>query len=80
MKTLKVISFQLNYKKSTIPLQSPATYLRLTTIYIRSHDIIKTITNLRARGQEFLNIPDSYYDMLRKRLAHSKVKVDNTIN
>ena len=41
----------------------------------RSHDIIKTITNLRARGQEFLNIPDSYYDMLRKRLANSKVKV-----
>ena len=42
----------------------------------RSHDIIKTITNLRARGQEFLNIPDSYYDLLRKRLANSKVKVD----
>ena len=41
----------------------------------RSHDIIKTITNLRARGQEFLNIPDSYYDLLRKRLAHSKVQV-----
>lgn len=41
----------------------------------RSHDIIKTITNLRARGQEFLNIPDSYYDLLRKRLANSKVKV-----
>ena len=41
----------------------------------RSHDIIKSITNLRARGQEFLNIPDSYYDMLRKRLANSKVKV-----
>merc|ERR1719384_53788 len=44
-------------------------------IALRSHDIIKTITNLRARGQEFLNIPDSYYDLLRKRLANSKVKV-----
>merc|ERR1719419_2004904 len=44
-------------------------------IALRSHDIIKSITNLRARGQEFLNIPDSYYDMLRKRLANSKVKV-----
>ena len=45
--------------------------------YFRSHDIIKTITNLRARGQQFLNIPDSYYEMLRKRLAKSKVKVEN---
>jgi len=44
-------------------------------IALRSHDIIKTITNLRARGQEFLNIPDSYYNLLRKRLANSKVKV-----
>ena len=32
---------------------------------------------MRARGQEFLNIPDSYYEMLRKRLAKSKVKVEN---
>ena len=49
----------------------------LSRTIFRSHDIIKTITNLRARGQEFLNIPDSYYEMLRKRLAKSKVKVEN---
>ena len=41
----------------------------------RSFDIIKSIENLRARGMEFLNIPDSYYNLLRKRLANSKVKV-----
>ena len=42
----------------------------------RSFDIIKSIENLRARGTEFLNIPDSYYDLLRKRLASSPVKVN----
>jgi 4-hydroxyphenylpyruvate dioxygenase len=41
----------------------------------RSNDIIKTITNLRARGTEFLDIPDTYYNTLRKRLQNSKVKV-----
>ena len=42
----------------------------------RSFDIIASIENLRARGMEFLNIPDSYYNVLRKRLAKSPVKVD----
>ena len=41
----------------------------------RSFDIIASIENLRARGMEFLNIPDSYYNVLRKRLAKSPVKV-----
>ena len=70
----------INYK-STAPLQLSTSNIikAYTTIWFRSHDIIKTITNLRARGQEFLNIPDSYYDMLRKRLAHSKVKVGQNI-
>merc|ERR1712111_174946 len=40
-------------------------------IALRSFDIIQSIENLRARGTEFLNIPDSYYDLLRKRLAFS---------
>ena len=42
----------------------------------RSFDIIASIENLRSRGMEFLNIPDSYYNVLRKRLAKSPVKVD----
>merc|ERR1712051_927013 len=45
-------------------------------IAIRSFDIIASIENLRARGMEFLNIPDSYYNLLRKRLANSKVTED----
>ena len=45
--------------------------------FSRSFDIIASIENLRARGMEFLNIPDSYYNVLRKRLAKSPVKVTN---
>jgi 4-hydroxyphenylpyruvate dioxygenase len=41
---------------------------------LRSFDIIKSIEHLRARGMGFLNIPDTYYDQLRKRLANSPVK------
>lgn len=33
------------------------------------------IENLRARGQMFLEVPDKYYDHLRERLKHSKVKI-----
>jgi len=49
-------------------------------IAIRSFDIIASIDNLRARGMEFLNIPDSYYNVLRKRLAKSPVKVKEDID
>jgi len=44
-------------------------------IAIRSENIIESIQNLRARGTQFLNIPDTYYKELRKRLANSPVKV-----
>lgn len=44
-------------------------------IALRSFDIIQSIENLRARGMGFLDIPDTYYDQLRKRLATSPVKV-----
>ncbi|CAB4054649.1 HPD [Lepeophtheirus salmonis] len=35
--------------------------------------------NLRERGTEFLNIPDTYYTELRKRLKNSKVQVKEDI-
>lgn len=44
-------------------------------IALRSFDIIKSIENLRSRGMVFLDIPDSYYNHLRKRLENSPVKV-----
>lgn len=44
-------------------------------IALNTDDIISAIKNLRARGVEFLTIPDAYYDMLRKKLVQSKVQV-----
>lgn len=44
-------------------------------IALNTSDIITSIENLRARGVEFLYVPDSYYDMLRHRLKSSSTKV-----
>ena len=44
-------------------------------IALRTNDIIASIINLRERGTEFLDIPDTYYTQLRERLKFSKVKV-----
>jgi len=49
-------------------------------IALRSFDIIKSIENLRARGMMFLDIPDSYYMQLRKRLPNSPVKVKEDLD
>ncbi len=51
-----------------------------TVLIIRTNDIIASINNLRARGTEFLDIPDTYYDQLRKRLKLSKVKVEEDLD
>ncbi|GFY66205.1 4-hydroxyphenylpyruvate dioxygenase [Trichonephila inaurata madagascariensis] len=44
-------------------------------IALNTKDIIKAISNLRARGMEFLSIPDTYYKTLKEKLKTSKVKV-----
>lgn len=44
-------------------------------IALNTDDIVTAIQNLRARGVEFLTIPDAYYDMLREKLSHSKVLI-----
>lgn len=48
-------------------------------IALRTNDILTSVGNFRKRGTEFLDIPASYYDQLRKRLARSKVKVKEDI-
>jgi len=35
---------------------------------------------MRDRGVDFLTIPDSYYDNLRKNLPHMNIKVDENID
>lgn len=49
-------------------------------IALNTSDIITAIQNLRARGVEFLNVPDSYYDMLRNRLKSSGIKILEDLN
>lgn len=44
-------------------------------IAMKTDDIIATIENMRKRGVEFLTIPDTYYENLRKGLAESPIEV-----
>ncbi|CAJ0942569.1 unnamed protein product, partial [Mesorhabditis belari] len=49
-------------------------------IALNTSDIIGAIRALRARGLEFLSIPDTYYDNLRERLKHSRTKVTEDLS
>lgn len=44
-------------------------------IALNTSDIITAIQNLKARGMQFLSIPDSYYEILTENLKHSRTKV-----
>ncbi|XP_044754776.1 4-hydroxyphenylpyruvate dioxygenase [Coccinella septempunctata] len=44
-------------------------------IALNTQDIITSVKNLKARGIEFLDIPDEYYNILRKRLSTSGVQI-----
>lgn len=44
-------------------------------IALRTNNIIETISNLKARGTQFLRIPDAYYTELKKRLETAKITV-----
>jgi len=39
-------------------------------IAVATHDIVKTVTELRDRGVEFLRVPSTYYDDLLDRVGH----------
>lgn len=41
------------------------------------HNILKIcqVKNLKARGVEFLDIPDEYYNILRKKLGESNIQI-----
>ena len=44
-------------------------------IALRTEDIITTVRLLKARGVKFLDINDTYYEMLKKRLEASPIDV-----
>lgn len=39
-------------------------------VALATHDIVKTVTQLRDRGIEFLRVPNTYYDDLLDRVGH----------
>ena len=45
-------------------------------IALKTSDIITTVTNMRARGVEFISVPDTYYTAMRDRLSKSAVQVE----
>jgi 4-hydroxyphenylpyruvate dioxygenase len=47
-------------------------------IALRTNDIISAVTNLRARGVEFISVPDTYYEAMWKRLGASKVRINES--
>lgn len=38
------------------------------------------ITNLKQRGMQFMDVPSSYYQVLRERLKTAKIKVKENID
>ncbi|KAF5282340.1 hypothetical protein FQR65_LT14329 [Abscondita terminalis] len=44
-------------------------------IALNTNDIITSIRHLKARGMEFLKVPSTYYEMLKEKLKHSKVRI-----
>jgi 4-hydroxyphenylpyruvate dioxygenase len=49
-------------------------------IALKTEDIIKSVTNLRARGMEFLKAPASYYEALKENLKKSQVQVTEDLD
>ncbi|XP_060527501.1 4-hydroxyphenylpyruvate dioxygenase [Cylas formicarius] len=45
-------------------------------IALNTQDIISAVKHLKARGLEFLEVPDSYYDILKEKLKDNSVKID----
>ncbi|KAI1083852.1 4-hydroxyphenylpyruvate dioxygenase [Whalleya microplaca] len=41
-------------------------------VALLTHDIIATVTAMRARGVEFINVPTTYYETMRARLSADK--------
>jgi 4-hydroxyphenylpyruvate dioxygenase len=49
-------------------------------IALNTNDIITSIERLKNRGVDFLSVPNSYYETLRKRLAHSDLKIEEDLD
>lgn len=48
-------------------------------IALLTDDIVSTVRNMRERGIDFLNTPDTYYDHLKNRLRDCPVRIEQDI-
>jgi 4-hydroxyphenylpyruvate dioxygenase len=47
-------------------------------IALRTPDIISAVSNLRARGVEFISVPETYYISMKKRIAQTGLKLNES--
>lgn len=47
---------------------------------MKTDNILKEVEAMRARGLDFLSIPDTYYDNLRKNIPHMNFKIAEDID
>ena len=45
-------------------------------IAFRTHDIVTCVENLRKRGCQFIQVPETYYDSMRLRLENSRMELN----
>lgn len=49
-------------------------------IALNTEDIVSSIAALQARGAEFLQVPNSYYDLLKQKLRNAPIKVQENLD
>jgi 4-hydroxyphenylpyruvate dioxygenase len=45
-------------------------------IALKTANIIQTVSNMRARGVEFISVPETYYSTMRERLSKSSINLN----
>lgn len=45
-------------------------------VALLTKDIVRCVSNLRDRGFEFIRVPDTYYEIMRKHLKISNVELE----
>jgi len=77
MTTLHLLTLVLNGKSQSCAI---VVGLHRITFFLLSTDLKLQVTNLRARGLQFLYVPDKYYINLKERLKTSSVNVNEDID
>ena len=57
------------------PLDRPLTYIQIA---LRTTDIISAVANLKARGVDFIKVPETYYTTIRQRIAQTGLKLNES--